>query len=167
MPKRSSAHHKPGRALRLQDTVRLSADGPAKVLGDLEALVLRVVWDLDRPASARDVHEHVIRRHDVQLPTVITILNRLVTKGVLRRAKRGDLYHYESVCDEAEFTARAARHLVEGVLALDPDVIAASLVDVLAERDPQQLLALGRMADRRLRARMASTEDGRVRAAKP
>ena len=52
---------------QLQDTVRLSADGLAKVLGDLEARVLRAVWALSRPATARDVHELVAVQHVVQV----------------------------------------------------------------------------------------------------
>ena len=73
-------------APRLQDTVRLSADGLAKVLGDLEARVLRVVWALGKPATARAVHERVVEEHEVALLTVITVLNKLVTKGLLARA---------------------------------------------------------------------------------
>src|SRR5215210_5622959 len=64
-----------GGELRLQDTVRLSADGLAKVLGDLEARVIRVVWELERPAPARVVHERITREHAVAIHTVITVLN--------------------------------------------------------------------------------------------
>ena len=138
-------------APRLQDTVRLSADGLAKVLGDLEARVMRAVWDLDRPAPARAVHERVVRRHDVALLTVITVLNKLVDKRLLARAKRDDLLHYEPRWSEAEFMARTSRRVVEGMLSFGPDVMAASFVDVLAERDPERLAELGRLIRRRLR----------------
>lgn len=148
-------HSKPGRSTqrspRIQDTVRLSADGLAKVLGDLEARVMRAVWDLARPSPARAVHARVTRHHRVELLTVITVLNKLVAKGFLRRAKRPDLLHYEARLDEDEFLAQASRRVVEGVLSLGPDAVAASLVDVLAERDPERLADLGRLVRRRLR----------------
>lgn len=137
--------------LRLQNPVRLSADGLAKVLGDLEARVMRVVWDLGAPSTARQVHERVTEEHDVAVLTVITVLNKLVAKGYLRRAKRGDLLHFEARWDEAEFMAQASRRVVEGVLAFEPDAIAAALVDVLAEHDPERLAELGRLVRRRLR----------------
>jgi predicted transcriptional regulator len=136
---------------RLQDTVRLSADGLAKVLGDLEARVMRAVWDIGRPASARVVHARVARRHDVALLTVITVLNKLVEKGLLTRAKRDDLLHFEARWSEEEFMAHASRRVVEGVLSFGPDVMATSFVDVLAERDPEKLAELGRLIRRRLR----------------
>ena len=138
-------------APRLQDTIRLSADGLAKVLGDLEARVMRAVWDLGRPSPARAVYEVVIREHDVALLTVITVLNKLVDKGLLTRAKRDDLLHFQPRLSEEEFMAHASRRVVEGVLSFGPDVVAASLVDVLAERDPERLAELGRLIRRRLR----------------
>ena len=136
---------------RLQDTVRLSADGLAKVLGDLEARVLRTIWKTDRPLPARDLHARIARSHDVAPLTVITVLNRLVDKGLLTRAKREDVFHYEARWSEEEFMAHASRRVVEGVLSFGPDVVAASFVDVLAEQDPERLAELGRLIRRRLR----------------
>ena len=150
MKKRSTPGRKSA-ALRLQDTVRLSADGLAKVLGDLEARVMRAVWDIDEPAPARQVHDRVTKHHDVALLTVITVLNKLVEKGLLARAKRDDLLHFEARWSEEEFMSHASRRVVEGMLSFGPDVMAASFVDVLAERDPEQLAELGRLIRRRLR----------------
>jgi predicted transcriptional regulator len=150
----------PPRPARLQDTVRLSAEGLAKVLGDLEARVMRVVWSLDRPASARAVHDRVVGEHPVALHTVITVLNKLVGKGLLRREKRtGAVFHYSACQSEPEFVAQASRRVVEGILSLGPDAVAASFVDVLAERDPARLAELME----RIRARMEkeSGEDDR------
>jgi predicted transcriptional regulator len=138
-------------AMRLQDTIRLSADGLAKVLGDLEARVMDAVWSLDRPVPARVVHERVVEEHDVAPLTVITVLNKLVTKGLLTRAKQDDLYHYRGRFARDEFMAHVSRRAVEGILSLGPDAVAASLVDVLAERDPARLAELERLIRRRRR----------------
>lgn len=139
--------------LRLQDTVRLSADGLAKVLGDLEARVMRVVWEIGRPTPAREVHERVCREHTVAIHTVITVLNKLVAKGLLRRQKRDDLLHYEPVLTEEQFLARTSRRLVEGILSLGPQAVTTSFVDVLAESDRGRLEELARLIERRLRER--------------
>ncbi len=140
-------------ALKLRDTVRLSADGVAKVLGDLEARVLRAVWEIGRPASAREIHERVACAHPVAALTTITVLNKLVAKQVLERARPDDLYLYRARLAEPEFTAQVARRVVEGVLSFGPDAVASSFVDVLAERNPEQLAELGRLIRRRLRQR--------------
>ena len=145
-------------APRLHDTVRLSADGLAKVLGDLEARVLRAVWDLGRRVPARAVYERVMADHPVAPLTVITVLNRLVDKRVLDRERTDDLLHYSARMNEAEFVAHASRRVVEGILSFQPAAVTASMVDVLAERDPEQLAELARLIRRRLRER---ARDGR------
>jgi predicted transcriptional regulator len=137
--------------LRLQDTVRLSATGLAKVLGDLEARVMRVMWEIGRPVPARQVHERIAREHAVAVHTVITVLNKLVEKGLLRREKRDDLLHFEATLTEEEFRAHASRQVIEGILSFGPDAVTASFVDVLAERDPGQLAELARLIERRMK----------------
>lgn len=138
---------------RLHDTVRLSADGLAKVLGDLEARVMQVVWKLGVPVPARAVHREVVRRHPVALLTVVTVLNKLVAKGLLTRAKQDDLLHYEARLSEEEFMTHASRRVVEGILSFGPEAVTASFVDVLAEQDPEQLAEMARLIRRRLRSR--------------
>lgn len=138
-------------APRLQDTVRLSADGLAKVLGDLEVRVMQAVWEIGVPAPARRVHEYVVLNHEVVLLTVITVLNKLVDKGLLTRAKQDDLLHYEAGFSREELTTLAARRVVDGILSFGTEAIAASFVDALAERDREQLVALERLVQRRLK----------------
>ena len=129
----------------------MSADGLAKVLGDLEARVLRTVWEVDTPATARTLHARVAKEHKVELLTVITVLNKLVAKNLLARRKRDDVFHYEARFTEAEFIAHTSRRVMEGILSFGPEAVAASLVDVLAERDPEQLAELGRLIRQRLK----------------
>lgn len=136
---------------RLQDTVRLSADGLAKVLGDLESRVMLAIWAIGRPAPARVVHNRIVRSHPVARLTVITVLNKLVAKGLLRREKRDDLLHFSATMSEDEFRAQASRRVVEGILSFGPEAVTSSFVDVLAERDLEQLAELGRLVRRKLR----------------
>lgn len=135
---------------RLADTIRLSANGLAKVLGDLEARVMRAVWMLAEPATARTVHAEVARSHDVVLLTVVTVLNKLVTKRLVSRKTRAGRLHFSARMSEQAFMAHTSRRVVEGILSFGPDAVAASLVDVLAERDPAQLAELARLIKERM-----------------
>ncbi len=151
MTERQRYPRKAVKAPLLQDTVRLSAAGLAKVLGDLEARVLRTVWAIGRPAPARAVHDRVAEEHRVAFLTVVTVLNKLVAKGILSRKKRNDLLHYEARLSEEEFMAHVSRRVVEGILSLGSEAVTASFVDVLAEQDPEQLEELARLVRQRLR----------------
>ena len=138
------------RAPLLQDTVRLSANGLAKVLGDLEARVLRTVWSFGEPVPARVVHERLVLEHEISPLTTITVLNKLVAKRVLARAKRAELFHYRARQTEDEFMRHASRRVVEGILSLQPEAVTASFVEVLAERDFDRLEELVRLVRQRL-----------------
>lgn len=155
MPTKRNSSGSP-RGPRLQDTVRLSAIGLAKVLGDLEARIMRAVWALEKPAPARAVYDVVAEQHDVALLTVITVLNKLVIKGMLKRGRRDDLLHYSATLTEAQFREIASRRVVTGILALGPQAVASSLVDALAKHDPEQLAELGRLVRRKLREQEGS-----------
>ena len=145
--KRKSLHPSFARA------VRLSVQGLGTVLGDLEARSMHALWGMKRPVPARAVHDRIARDHRVELLTVVTVLNKLVTKGFLVRTREEKLLHYAPVYSREEFTARASRQVVEGILSLGPAAMSASLVDVLAKRDPEQLAELGRLVRKRLRDR--------------
>ena len=61
------------------------------LLGDLEHRILQAAWTLARPVTARELHDKVARTHDVVYITSVTVANRLVEKGILRRQKRDGL----------------------------------------------------------------------------
>jgi predicted transcriptional regulator len=151
MPRDRAPRRGKAAAPRLQDTVRLSADGLAKVLGDLESRVMEVVWAFGSPVPARTVADKVREEHLVAPLTVITVLNKLVAKGLLTRRARAGLLHYTAVMTEGEFRAHVSRRVVDGILSFGPEAVAASFVDAIAERDPEQLAALGRLVRQRLR----------------
>lgn len=147
------AKRAPSGSPKLQDTVRLSAEGLAKVLGDLEARVLRAVWALGQPVTAREVHEHIVEDHAVSPLTTTTVLNRLVAKRVLKRTRKNDRLHFAPVLDQETFMRHVSRRVVEGVLSFGPDAVASSFVDILAERDPAKLEELAVLIKRKLRER--------------
>jgi predicted transcriptional regulator len=147
---------KPGRSRSQEpphhETLRLSASGAGMLLGDLEHLLMETAWKLGRPASARQLHAKVFKSRAIELITVVTVLNRLVSpKQLMRREKIDDLFHYAPILSREEFMQRASRRVVERVLALGHEAVTASMVDVLAEKDPDLLAELGRRVRQRLR----------------
>ncbi len=135
-----------------QTTLRLSATGSAMLLGDLEHALMEAAWTLDYSASARELYEMVSERRSIEYITAVTVLNRLVAeKNLMQRKKVDGLFRYSTTVPRDEFMQRASRHVMERVLALGADAVSASMVDVLAERDPEKLAELGRMVRRKLR----------------
>lgn len=81
----------------------------AKILGPLEAKVVEVLWDLDRPVAVREVLDRLNDTSESKLAytTVMTVMSRLAEKGVLERKAQGRGYVYEAaVRDAAELAVR-------------------------------------------------------------
>ena len=121
------------------------------LLGDLEQRVINAAWRLGRPATARELHEMVSRRHDVAYITAVTVANRLVEKGLMRREKVQYVFHYSPTLSREDFLLQASRHVVGRILGLGARAVTSSLVDVLAEHDPEELAELARLVRKKLK----------------
>lgn len=121
------------------------------MLGELESRLMRLCWDADGPLTAREIHELLREDHPVSPLTSTTVLNRLVGKGFLSRARTNGRLHFSARIQEADFVSQASRRAVEGILSLGTKAVTASIVDVLAERNPEQLAELARLIRRKLR----------------
>ncbi len=131
--------------------MKLSGSGVSTVLGELESRLMRLCWDAEGPLTAREIHELLREDHPVSPLTSTTVLNRLVRKGFLSRARVSGRLHFSARLDESDFVSQASRRAVEGILSLGAEAVTASIVDVLAERDPEQLAELARLIRRKLR----------------
>jgi predicted transcriptional regulator len=106
--------------------------------GELAGEVLGILQAAGEPLSPGDVRERL--GGDLAYTTVVTILSRLHTKGLLARERAGRAYRYTPVADEPGLAARR----MAGVLAAEPDreAVLARFVSGLSDEDE---LALRRM----------------------
>lgn len=112
----------------------------SKVLGPLEAEVMRVAWAAGEPLSVRAV---LGRLNDDRTPplaytTVMTVMARLAEKEILRRTMNGRGYVYEAAVPDA--AAIAVRNLVRDF----GDAAVAGFVDE-ARADPKLRARLQRL----------------------
>ncbi len=121
------------------------------LLGDLEQRVIDAAWKLKRPSTARELHEVISRRHDIAYITTVTVANRLVEKGLMRREKVEQLFHYSATLSREEFLLQASRHVVRRILGLGARAVTSSLVDALAEHEPEELAELARLVRKKLK----------------
>jgi predicted transcriptional regulator len=122
----------------------LEGDGLDKVLGPLEAEVMRAAWAAGRPVTVRDllVRLNDSRSEPLAYTTVMTVMSRLVEKGIMRRRREGRGYLYEPTVDDAAGIA------VHGVMRDFGDSAMAQFVEQ-ARGDPAALRRLERLLDER------------------
>lgn len=112
----------------------------SKVLGPLEAEVMRLVWSTPQPLSVRAVLRRLneARTPPLAYTTVMTVMARLAEKEILRRKLNGRGYLYEAALRDA--AAIAVRSLVRDF----GDAAVAGFVDE-ARADPKLRARLERL----------------------
>jgi predicted transcriptional regulator len=118
------------------------SDELGKLLGPLEAEIVRAAWAAGRPVSVRDLLERINdgRKPPLAYTTVMTVMNRLADKEVLARRKEGRSYVYQPVADNPAALA------VRGVMRDFGDAALAQFVEQ-ARGDPKLLRRLQRLLD--------------------
>lgn len=74
--------------------------------GDLESAIMDVAWAGERPLTVREVRERLSYHRSVAYTTVMTVMDILHRKGVLRRDKQGRAWRYWPAEAREEHDAR-------------------------------------------------------------
>ncbi|GAA2296710.1 BlaI/MecI/CopY family transcriptional regulator [Nonomuraea roseoviolacea subsp. roseoviolacea] len=106
-------------------------------LGELESTIMDRMWSYRRPASVRDVLEDLRREREIAYTTVMTVMDKLHTKGLLTREAVGKAYIYRPVSSKEAYTA----DLMRESLARSGNQ-AATLVHFLERLTPEEADAL-------------------------
>ncbi|MFI7638865.1 BlaI/MecI/CopY family transcriptional regulator [Nonomuraea sp. NPDC049400] len=106
-------------------------------LGELESTIMDRMWARRRPASVRDVLEDLRQERTIAYTTVMTVMDKLHTKGLLKRRPVGRAYVYEPVASKEAYTA----DLMRSALA-DSGNQAATLVHFLERLTAEEAAAL-------------------------
>lgn len=113
---------------------KLDRQGLARVLGDLEARLMEVLWEHGQ-GSVQEVCSRL--GYDPNYYTIITVLNRLVDKGLLRRRKVDRAYVYRAAVSRDEFLRQVARQVLNGLLVDFGELAVVQFGEALGELDPE------------------------------
>lgn len=95
-------------------------------LGDLELAVMRHVWDCEaQGCQGADIQQVLERQRPTALTTVLTTLDRLREKGIVRREREGKAYRYWAVLDEEQLQERIVTGVMDRLIAQFPKAVAA------------------------------------------
>lgn len=120
------------------------------LLGDLEQAVMGVVWARGA-MTVRQVYDALRPEREPAYTTVMTVMSRLVEKGVLDRDKVGRSFTYRAAQhSRIGFLRRQARMQVRALLGRFGDLAIAEFVDELSTGDAELLAELeALLADQR------------------
>jgi predicted transcriptional regulator len=102
-------------------------------LGELEAVVMDVVWGSAEPQSVRDVLAEITATRPLAYTTVMTVLDNLHRKSWVTRERQGRAYFYSPSATREEAAARALRELLASTG--DPDGVLLHFVRSASEEE--------------------------------
>ncbi len=115
-----------------------------RALSDLEQTVMSIVWEL-KTCTVREVLDKLDKNRHLAYTTVMTIMTRMVQKGVLARNLQGHVYRYQPKVSKSSFVADSVRHIfAKTVSALGQEAVAyfAKEIQKLSPQKRKKLLEL-------------------------
>lgn len=121
----------------------LDERGLTRVLGELESHILQAVWELGQP-TVKEVA--LALGPATNIKTVMTVMNRMAEKDLLRRHRRGRHFLYTACLDRETFMQQVADSVLSGLLA---DFGRPTLAHFVQEASSEQLAELERLISAR------------------
>jgi predicted transcriptional regulator len=119
----------------------------SKLLGEVEEEILDALWD-GGAQTGRDLYERVRLERPLAYTTVLTVLDRMVRKGLVLK-ERGERFQFRAAFTREELARRFSRELLPEILGLSASSAIAGFMDVLAEADPSQIDELAKILERK------------------
>lgn len=116
-------------------------------IGAIEAELLERLWEAERPLTVREIAATLSGKPRAYT-TVVTMLTRLMEKGLVRRLPAGRSFVYEASGSQEEIAAGTLREVLRG--SGDPRAVLARFVEELAQ-DPKLMRQLTEIVERRAR----------------
>ncbi|MFA4845484.1 MAG: BlaI/MecI/CopY family transcriptional regulator [Patescibacteria group bacterium] len=126
--------------------IHLDQKGLEKVLGSLEAAVMEVMW-IKPSQTIRCVRDALAPKKDVAFNTVMTVMNRMVDKGLLKQLTSGGATCYTPTCTRGEFLQKVS-HSVFASFLQDTRIFGVAFFHkAIRELDEESRASLRRVLD--------------------
>ena len=116
-------------------------------LGSLEKKIMDLLWRR-KDATVRWVVDRLHKREDLAYTTVMTVMGRLVEKGLLTREAAGRAFVYRPAKTRDEFLAERSRRKVRALVEDFGDLALAHFAEEIAAVDPDRIERLSKFIDR-------------------
>ncbi len=136
---------------RLTSSFKPHKAGLGRVLGELERLVMDVLWDRAE-VTGREVLEEIQKERPLAFTTILTVMDRLLKKGLIRRKKRGGVFVYAPSISRDEFVKQVSEEVLQGILDISASSAASFFVDILYKTSPEEMDRLSRLIEERKKA---------------
>ena len=121
----------------------------AHVLGELESEIMRIIWEANDPISVSEVMRVLTKKRKIAYTTAMTIMGRLLDKGLLIRKPEGLRYLYQLKVSQERFIEKSAHHIFTATISTLGGEAVTHFVKEIKKLDPQKRQELLKILDER------------------
>ena len=112
-----------------------------KKLGDAELEIMLVLWETQEPVTSTFILEQVKETRTWKLPTLMTVLARLVEKGFVYCDRSTRTNYYTALVEEKEYKEQESQSFLEKLYGNSLRNLVATLYDgkVVSKEDLNEL----------------------------
>lgn len=107
--------------------------GLNRFFGPLEAKIMDVLWQGER--SIKDVQHELEKEKSTNFNTVMTVMNRLVDKGILVKRTEGRASIFSPVQSREEFVNTQSKEMTQELMDEFGSVVVSHMIEALDEAD--------------------------------
>ena len=113
---------------------KMNESGLNRFFGPLEAKIMDVLWD-DVEMTIKDVQQVLEQEKLTNFNTVMTVMNRLVDKGILQKRAEGRSSMYKPVLSRDEFLNTQSKEMTNELMDEFGSVVVSHMLDALEDVD--------------------------------
>ncbi|MFE5324545.1 BlaI/MecI/CopY family transcriptional regulator [Paenibacillus sp. NPDC056579] len=116
---------------------KTNESGLNRFFGALEAKIMEILW-VSAEITIKDVQQKLEQGQEkaVNFNTVMTVMNRLVDKGVLQKRLEGRSFVYRPVLSKEQFIDTQSKELTHELIEEFGPVVVNHMLDALETADP-------------------------------
>lgn len=114
---------------------KMKETGLNRFFGPLEAKIMDILWNVEREMTIKDVQNELEKEKSTNFNTVMTVMNRLVEKGILRKKAVGRSSVYAPVQSRESFLNEQSKEMTHELMDEFGTVVVSHMLDALEDVD--------------------------------
>ncbi|MFJ8263035.1 BlaI/MecI/CopY family transcriptional regulator [Rummeliibacillus sp. NPDC094406] len=115
---------------------KMHESGLNRFFGPLEAKIMDILWNSDE-MTIKEVQHHLEKEKATNFNTVMTVMNRLVEKGILQKRAEGRSSMYKPIQSRNEFVDTQSKEMTNELMDEFGNVVVSHMLDALEDVDDE------------------------------
>ncbi|AZN43622.1 BlaI/MecI/CopY family transcriptional regulator [Paenibacillus albus] len=129
------------------NSFKYQGNGLGRFFGPLEVKVMDAIWSRPEPSTIKEVNAIVSEDKPMSFNTIMTVMNRLVDKGVLKKKLQSKSYVYSAVLSKERFLEEQSKELSYDLVKEFGSLAVTHMLDAMEQVDPDLLKQLERQIE--------------------